>query len=403
MRRSLCAAAVVLATFAGAGVTANPSAERDVRALAASMERLHPNLFATTPRTQFRAETETLARRASGLTRAQLVVGLMRLVALAGLRNAHTAVYPYDEHPRPLHVYPLRLYVFPTGLHVVAAPGRAELVGARLTSIDDVPVDRIVEAIRPLLPRDSRWSDPDFLPEFVVTEEVLAGLGLGDGGAATFGFHDRESIRLTPVPAPSFASVGSILAPLAGPSATQPVWLRFPERDQWLTMLDRGRTVYLGYRMTTGETWTVSQRLQKLAARPSVRRVVVDIRLNHGGDNTTYGALLGAMSQLSRTRAVVLLAGRATFSAAGNFAADVDALPRVRILGEPTGGAPSQWGDSTTVDVPSAGLIVRVATTYQRFGRPSALTTRPDIAVPLTIEDFLRGRDPVLARALRLR
>ena len=36
----------------------------------------------------------------------------------------------------------------------------------------------------------------------------------------------------------------------------------------------------------------------------------------------------------------------------------------------------------------------------RRYGRPSALTTRPDVAVPLTVEDFLAGRDPVLARAL---
>ena len=106
------------------------------------------------------------------------------------------------------------------------------------------------------------------------------------------------------------------------------------------------------------------------------------------------------IGRLSRTRSVSLLIGRATFSAAGNFAADVDALPRVRLIGEATGGAPSQWGDATTVNLPSTGLIARVATSYQRYGRPSALTTRPDVAVPLTVEDFPAGRDPVLARAL---
>ena len=53
----------------------------------------------------------------------------MRLLALAGARNGHTAIYPYDQHPRPLHVVPLRLYAFPTGMHVIAAPGR-ERTGA---------------------------------------------------------------------------------------------------------------------------------------------------------------------------------------------------------------------------------------------------------------------------------
>ena len=142
---------------------------------------------------------------------------------------------------------------------------------------------------------------------------------------------------------------------------------------------------------------------RRLASRPAVRHIVVDARLNHGGNNTTYGALLGAMQELAKRKTVVLLIGRATFSAAGNFAADVDAVPRIRLVGEASGGAPSQWGDASVVTVAAPGLIARVATSYQRFGKPSALTTRPDVAVQLTAEDFVAGRDPVLARALRMR
>jgi C-terminal processing protease CtpA/Prc len=130
--------------------------------------------------------------------------------------------------------------------------------------------------------------------------------------------------------------------------------------------------------------------------------VIIDVRLNHGGDNTTYGALLDAMGTLSKTRRVVLLIGRATFSAAANFAADVDALPRVTTIGEATGGSPSTWGDASVVEIPSAGPVARVATRWHRYGRPGALAIRPDRPVPLTVDDFLAGRDPVLASALGL-
>ena len=146
-RAGLVAAALVLALgLSEAAVAATAPAERDVLALATAMERRHPDLFASTPRARFRAEARALARRAPALSRPQLVAGLMRLVALAGARNGHTAVYPFDTHPRPLRVYPVRLYAFPSGLHVVAAPGREALVGARLTAIEDVPVERIVAA-----------------------------------------------------------------------------------------------------------------------------------------------------------------------------------------------------------------------------------------------------------------
>ncbi len=124
MMRAVAAGVSLVAAVslvAGAAAATAP-VSRDVVALASEMERTHPDLYASTPRARFQAEASALARRAPSLTRAQLAVGLMRLVALAGARNGHTAVYPFDAHPRPLHVYPLRLYVFPTGLHVVAAP-----------------------------------------------------------------------------------------------------------------------------------------------------------------------------------------------------------------------------------------------------------------------------------------
>ena len=59
----------------------------------------------------------------------------------------------------------------------------------------------------------------DLLPEYVVTEEVLAGLGLTDGGTARLAFADGRLAVLEPVAASSFASIGSILAPLMRPAA----------------------------------------------------------------------------------------------------------------------------------------------------------------------------------------
>ena len=132
--------------------------------------------------------------------------------------------------------------------------------------------------------------------------------------------------------------------------------------------------VYLGYRATTAATDGVAEQLAELAARPGVRRVIVDVRLNRGGDNTTYGALL-----------------------------DVLARPEIsenaRIVGELAGGAPSQWGDATTLELEQVGLTLRVATVYHDHGPPGSV--RPDLVVEPTAADFFAGRDPVLAAALR--
>jgi prepilin-type processing-associated H-X9-DG protein len=233
----------------------------------------------------------------------------------------------------------------------------------------------------------------------VVTEEVLTGLGLTDGGRASFAFADGSTAELDPVPTSAFPD-GSIVRPLLRPHEPQPVWLRRQEDLAWLTTLDRGRALYLGFHQTRSVPQGVLDRFRTLARTKKVRRVVVDARLNSGGDNTTYWPLVDAVRAAGRK--AVLLVGRKTFSAAGNFAAVVDAETKARVLGEPSGGSPNQWGDSVPVELPSAGLTVHVAfQDVQAVPDDLRLAVEPDVPVALTAADFFAGRDPVLARALR--
>jgi C-terminal processing protease CtpA/Prc len=200
--------------------------------------------------------------------------------------------------------------------------------------------------------------------------------------------------------------VSSTLGGAPAPLQTEhdPVWLRSVDDPQWLTTLEDGKVVYLGYRLTTDDTYDLSERLRALARKPSVRRVVVDVRLNHGGDNTTYAPLLDVLSRPAIQRKLVLLTGRSTFSAAGNFVADVDRGTTARLVGEPAGGAPSQWGDSAAIQLDRVGLTLHVATSYWEFGPPGDRREETPVDVPVepTAADFFAGRDPVLARALAL-
>ena len=77
---------------------------------------------------------------------------------------------------------------------------------------------------------------------------------------------------------------------------------------------------------------------------------------------------------------------------------------RARFVGEPAGGAPSQWGDSIAIMLDRTGLTVHVATAYWEFGPPGdkRQETPVDVRVEPTAADFFAGRDPVLARALAL-
>ncbi|MBA3475424.1 MAG: hypothetical protein H0T10_01560 [Actinobacteria bacterium] len=355
---------------------------QEILELAESMEQIHPDLFHQVPRTRFRAEVEDLAADAADLSRDELVARLMRLAALPGERDGHTGIFPFDQHAKPLHVYPLRLYDFGGGLYVVGSISGQHLTGRRVSAIAGRPIQEVVELVRPLVPHDNESGRRWLLPEYVVTAEVLRGLDIVKTRTASFSFADGTEAELTPVPAEQVAgTLGGAPAPL--PTRHDPVWLRHLEDDQWLTTLQGGRAVYLGYRLTTGATSNVARRLLRLASRPAVRRVIVDVRLNHGGDNTTFGPLVDVLRRPVVGRKLVVLTGRSTFSAAGNFVGDVDRYTKARFVGEPAGGAPSQWGDSSSLPLRLAGVTVHVANAYWEFGprNDKRLAVEPDVAV----------------------
>lgn len=96
-----------------------------------------------------------------------------------------------------------------------------------------------------------------------------------------------------------------------------------------------------------------------------------------------------------------MLAGRLTFSAAGNFAAELaDRAEHEVFVGEPTGGAPNQFGDHVAIELPHAGITVTSAKVWVEVSADDRPATGPDLPVPFTAAAYFAGRDPVLDAAL---
>jgi hypothetical protein len=398
------ALAVVVVGCAGAAQPAAPTPlQREIARLVEEMARIHPEVDHEVALPELRAEAADLAARAPGLSRDALLVGLMRLTTL-GDRDGHGGIFLFDPaHTQPFHFYPLRVHDFADGVHVVAdAIGRG-LVGKRLVAIDGVPVAEVVERVRPLIPHDNASTIRLLLPEYLVCAEVLRGLGVVDG-PATFSFADESVVTIADtVPGPSYA-LGTVYHPL--PVARPQLRYRALNQPFLLAPLERGRSLYLGYHQVTTPPQALLDRILRQARRPGFRRLVVDVRQNGGGNNTTYGPLVDLLRTppLNRRGKVVLLIGRMTFSAAGNFATEVDAHTRAILVGEPTGGAPNQWGDRAPIPLPRIGITAYVALEYVEVNRRDRrLAVEPDVRVEPTAAEVLAGRDAILARALALR
>lgn len=401
----------VACSASAAQPSADPAVVADVRKLAAEMERIHPNLYHSVSRERFQRAVDDLVERIPGLERDELLVEILRIIAMTGERDGHMGLFPLVDHERPVHLAPVRAWVFPQGFYVLASPERPELVGTRIVAIEGRPVDEVAALVRPLVTRDNESSLILRLPEFMVTGEILHGLGLSSSA---------DTVRLTVERAPG-ERVEATLSTLAGPAywnliqhvwapppppgVQAPLWLRDSNRPLRFAKLARGRVVYAVYSHTIS-SGTFAESLRARVRNPKVRRVIVDVRLNPGGDNTAYRPLLDVLRGrlVNRPGRLVLLTGRVTFSAAGNFAAEVDARTRARIVGEAAGGSPHNYGDMTEVELESLGWTVHVPPQYvEVLGRPDERAAlEPDVPLQIGAADHFAGRDPVLARAIAL-
>jgi hypothetical protein len=407
-------AMVAIVSAAQARPSAPSTAAADVRELGKSVEMIHPDPFRAISRQRFEAEVSALAQRAPSLSRNELLVGVLRIIASLGPRNGHTGLFPGDSHTRALSLYPLRLYEFPDGLYVVDAVDRS-LVRGRLVAVQSVPIDQVLEQIRPLTPGDNESNIRGLAPHFLLTAEVLDGLGITDGEeSAEFTFERpggaRSDVTLAAIPAaryttrfadPMFGHYPSVL-----PAAARPLYLSGAGRPLWARTLANGRAVYVGYTSVRLPTPAILARIERLVRGERVRRVIVDVRLNGGGDNTTYGSLtsLFASPAVNRRGRLYLLVGRATFSAAGNFSAELDRSTRAIIVGEPTGGGVETYGDTFPVVLPTLGWTVRIAARHHERKKGKGdrrLAIAPDIPVSLTAAQYFAGQDPLLGRALK--
>jgi hypothetical protein len=395
-------AAALLALSAPNATGARLDAAADIRNLVVELERQHPDPYHAVSREDFHRAADDLAARAPGLRRDQLVVGVMRLLAMLGERDGHSGVHPLSPMSgQNLRAYPLRLYRFPEGLYVARAQDPS-LIGARIAAIGGVSIDEVEARVRPLITRDNEWTVLDRLPFFVVVAEVLSGLDLAPSFTFELRNGTRRDVTLEPISVARHVTLFGGWWQATMRPGRQPLYLRLRRIPYGLTRIDRGRALYVTYNSTTNPG-AVPERLIRLARKKRVRRIVVDIRLNGGGDNTTYNGLIQALRhrRINRADRLRVLIGRRTFSAAGNFAGEVDRRTKARFFGEPTGGSPSQWGDSAQIPLPSLGVTPFTAVQYIGSPNDTRLATYPDRAVATSAADFFAGRDPVLAAALR--
>jgi hypothetical protein len=377
---------------------------------------LHPDPFAGGSRASVEQRVTDLSARAPELSDDEFLVEVMRLVA-GRARDGHTGLVPFAQTDVGLTAWPFALYWFAEGLYVVDArpPGQAA-IGARVVEVAGRPVEDVTEAVTAHVSSDNEWTVRARLPSYLVVPQVLRGLGLLDEDEPALTLEGADgatfSVSADPIPIADFARWRGLFYPLVPPvlPADEDArgYLKNRHEHFWSSYLDDD-VLYVGYnqvqaRTSSGDTiGELAAQVEEAFEGGEATRVIVDIRGNPGGENGTYRPFLETLREQAADDpgSVVVLIGRSTFSAAGNFATELRDAPGVRLIGEPTGASPNLYGDADEVILPASRLRVHIATRAWEFAPgDDSLSVEPDVHVPVRWPDYEAGVDAALDVAL---
>lgn len=394
----------------------------DLAHLARELPRRHRNLFHTIRREQFDSALAVLDRKLPGLARHQIIVELARIVALVG--DGHTDIAPTRDPKVGFRAYPVKLYFFKDGLFIRSATkAHADLVGAKVLRIGRLPAEQAYLAVRELIGRDNEMHGRFFAPFLLAMPEVLHAIGaidepdaapllLEQAGARTVAvIHPAGAAPMMPADTDVSWMQEEGWVDMRGPDGPgTPLWLRGDPRDPLrLEYVPASRTAYVQFnRVGDARDETIAafaERLRAFVDSAPVDRVVLDLRLNRGGDGTLVQPLVRSLIRspgLEGPGRLFVVIGRSTFSAAQALVHDLEEYTDAVFVGEPTAGKPNSYGDSRAVTLPNSGITVRAAVHYWQRGHP--FDTRrwkgPDIAAELTSRDYRLSVDPAMREIL---
>ncbi|HKQ99488.1 MAG TPA: tetratricopeptide repeat protein, partial [Pyrinomonadaceae bacterium] len=388
----------------------------DLRYIAEEMPRVHNNLFHTMTREQFEGAIRKLHERIPTLARHQIIVELARIAAMVG--DGHTNVAPTRDPKIKFRGLPIKLYLFKDGLFVRAAEHEhASLLGARVLKIGNASVAEAVARAREIIGRDNEMDVKFFAPHLLSMPEVLHALGLiADMEAARFtleqGGREREVV-LRPVGDADLIPPDTDTTWVSKPgwvdmrdaaSAPVPLWLKDPANIFWFEYLKDSRTIYVQLNQVGNkETETLSafsKRLFDFIEANPVEKMVLDLRLNRGGNGSLLRPFLIGLikSKVDQRGKLFAIMGRSTWSAAQFLLNDLEKYTNALFVGEPSGSKGNHYGDSRRITLPNSGLTVRVSVYYWQDWSPwdTRRWTAPHLTAELTSADYHANADPAM-------
>ena len=368
----------------------------DLRYLAAELPRRHKNAFHSVTREQFESAVADLDKKIPSMQDSDIVMALSRIVAMIG--DGHTFLQWGGLYPS----VPLRLYWFGKELRVTETVEQyRRALGARVVGIGGVDVAEVFRRDQPYISQDeSEGFVLSANAEHMTSPAHLHALGLApDTTRAVYTFADDRGRRFTLTL--NAAAPGEHLTWIDAARST-PLYRKRPDEPLWYEYLPDSQTLYFNF---TGyprrpEFQKFSQEFFDFADSHAVKRVVVDMRANGGGDfSRGRDFIISKFKQrpaLTARGHLFVVIGRWTFSAGMANASDFKNEFRAVMVGEPTGARPNGYQENRAFSLQNSHLSVSYSIQLYKFQEQDTPGILPDKRIDPDWASYKAGRDPVL-------
>lgn len=387
--------------------------QEDLRFLQKTVHEDYPFLFKKTTKETFDAEVEMLYGQIPSMEDHEVVIGLARVVSL--FKYGHTDVeFRYQQ--LPINLYHFNDGVFIQGVH----KDYAKAIGAKVLAINNVLIEKALEDVYPSVPAENDQYFKAYGLNFLRIPEVLHAQGIipelsdtveftleKDGATFKQKFTALKDGKRVPTKYGYVFNDGNWLG--SQKSGEIPHYLKHFDKIYYYEYLPEYKAVYVRHSQiqddSTENIPTFYKRVFDFIETNDVERLVIDVRLNGGGNNYKNKAVIKGLvrsKKLQEQGSLYVITGRRTFSASQNLVNEIDNYTNAIFVGEPTAENINFYGDVNRIKLPNSQTTVALSFAWWQDKAPweGGPWTVPHIAVDMSSKDFENGEDPVLETAL---
>jgi tetratricopeptide (TPR) repeat protein len=391
--------------------------QADLRFLQQTVHRDYAFLFKKVTAATFDAEIEKLYKAMPAMKDHERVAGLARIIAL--FKYGHTDM-GWRQSPIKYHVAPVNFYWFSDGVYAEGADKKyAAVAGAKLLKVEGVPVMKVLEALKPLVPAENDQYFKGYGLDFLVIPEALHAQGVAKElkETVTYTFEkDGKTFEQTIIAQDAFrmprtygfVSPDSDWASVRDKSST-PYYLKNIDRNYYYEYLPQSKTVYVRQSQVLDDKDEAIPAFYKkvfdFIDKNDVEKLVLDVRLNGGGNNYKNKPVVTGIienKKINKPGKLFVIIGRRTFSACQNLVNELSNYTNAIFVGEPTAENINFYGDNRRVDLPNTGIPVFLSFAWWQ-DKPqweNADWLAPQLAVDMSYDDYRLNKDPMLEACL---